>query len=225
MTSRWQHAREQNDAAVAEWAERGYGALSLEAVAKRAGVGKAALYRRWPSKFALVGDSVETVGLNMARDRDTGSLRGDIRAVLGDLRRTLRHPLVRRILPDLHAEMQRTPELATAIRGRLQKERRAVGTAIVARAMQRGEIFGAVDVDIFNDAVAAILYWRIIVTGQRVSSRNLDDLTDFIAAGLRCQGSCDGLARGRTKGAHIVPTELDGTFVAGIMGIDPIAAK
>lgn len=172
-------------ALFAEWAERGYGALSLEAVAKRAGVGKAALYRRWPSKFSFVSDRIESVGLTMAQDRNTGSLHGDIRAVLGDLRRTLRHPLVRRILPDLHAELQRSPELASAIRGRLQKERRSVGTVLVARAVQRGELTATVEVDLFNDAVAAILYWRIIVTGQRVSSRHLDDLTDFIAAGLR----------------------------------------
>lgn len=168
-----------------EWADRGYGALSLEAVAKRAGVGKAALYRRWPSKFSFVSDRIETVGLHMARDRDTGTLKGDIRAVLGDLRRTLRHPLVRRILPDIHAELQRSPELAAAIRGRLQQERRSVGTAVVIRAIRRGELPETADVDLFNDAIAAVLYWRIIVTGQQVSSQHLDDLAGFIAAGLR----------------------------------------
>lgn len=171
-------------ALFAEWAERGYGALSLEAVAKRAGVGKAALYRRWPSKFAFVSDRIEMVGIGMARDRDMGSLRCDIRALLGDLRRTLRHPLVRRILPDLYAEVQRSPDLAAAIRGRVRLERRAVGTAILTRAVVRGEVAATVQTDLFNDAVAAILYWRMIVTGQRVVSRDLDVLADFIVGAL-----------------------------------------
>lgn len=182
-------------ALFAEWAERGYGALSLEAVAKRAGVGKAALYRRWPSKFAFVSDRIETVGINMARDRDTGSLRGDIRAVLGDLRLILRHPLVRRILPDLYAEMQRSPDLATAIRGRVRAERRAVGTAILVRATGRGELPNDPNTELFNDALAAILYWRLIVTGQRLSTQDLDDLTDFIAQGLGVRHSRRDAAR------------------------------
>lgn len=167
-----------------EWAQTGYGALSLGAVAKRAGVGKAALYRRWPSKLAMVSERLEKIGIELAVSPNTGSLFEDIRRLLGDLRRLLRHPLVRRILPDLHAEMIRSPELAAIIRGRLQKERRERGAAIVHHAIKRGEISAETDPEIVNDALAGMLYWRVIVTGGRVDSKYLDDLANFIVASL-----------------------------------------
>jgi AcrR family transcriptional regulator len=168
-----------------EWARTGYGALSLEAVAKRAGVGKAALYRRWPSKLVMVSDRLEQIGIELAIAPDTGSLLGDVRNLLSALRRLLRHPLVRRILPDLHAEMVRSPELAAIIQGRLQRERRERAAAIVRRAIKRGEIRADIDVEMVNDAIGGILYWRMIVTGGRADNEYLDDLARFIVAALR----------------------------------------
>lgn len=168
-----------------EWAQNGYGALSLGAVAKRAGVGKAALYRRWPSKLAMVSERLEQIGIELAVSPDTGSLFEDVRCLLGELRRLLRHPLIRRILPDLHAEMIRSPELAAIIRGRLQQERRECGSAIVRRAIERGEISPETDVELVNDALGGMLYWRMIVTGGHIDSKYLDDLACFILASLR----------------------------------------
>jgi AcrR family transcriptional regulator len=169
----------------AEWARVGYGALSLEAVAARAGVGKAALYRRWPSKLAMAKDRLETIGIELAVTPDTGSLEGDIRAILGSVRRILRHPLVRRILPDLHAEMLRNPDLAHAIRGRLQTERRQRAELIVRRAIKRGEIRPDIDLDLVNDALGGLVYWRMIVTDGRADRAYMDRLAAFIRAAIR----------------------------------------
>ena len=172
-------------ALFAEWASVGYGALSLEAVARRAGVGKAALYRRWPSKLAMVSDRLEQVGIELASAPDTGSLLGDVTAVLRSLRRLLRHPLVRRILPDLHAELTRSPQLADAVRGRLQSGRRARSAKIFERAIERGELAHDLDIELANDAVGGLIYWRIVVLGQGVSDKQLDELARFIVAGLQ----------------------------------------
>jgi AcrR family transcriptional regulator len=168
-----------------EWARVGYGALSLEAVARRAGVGKAALYRRWPSKLAMVSDLLEKVGVEPTTPPDTGSFYGDIRALLGSVRRMLRHPLVRRILPDLHAEMLRSPELAAAIRGRVQKSRRDRGTTIFQRAIERGDVPADIDFELANDVIGSMIYWRLIVTGGRADSQYLDKLAHFIVGALR----------------------------------------
>ena len=126
-----------------EWARVGYGTLRLEAVARRAGVGKAALYRRWPSKLAMVCDCLEQLDLSLSAIPDTGSLLGDVRGLLSSLRRLLRHGLVRRILPDLHAEMGRSPELSQAIRGRFanraaRTQRDSFEACHRARRTQRG---------------------------------------------------------------------------------------
>ena len=172
-------------ALFAEWARHGYGALSLEAVARRAGVGKAALYRRWPSKLAMVIDRLEQADLAIAEIPDTGSLRGDLRQLVGHLYRVLRRPLVRRILPDLHAEMLRSPELAEAIRGRLQVTRRARAAVLLARAVERGELDAGVDGELFSDAAGGLLYWRMAVTDGSVADLYLDELTEFILRGMK----------------------------------------
>lgn len=170
-----------------EWAETGLGALSLERVAKRAGVGKAALYRRWSSKQEMAIELIKSVGLTMTPIPDSGSLQEDLRQILLSLRRTLRHPLIRRILPDLHAEMARTSDLSAEIRSTLQQERRERGKVIVDRAVARGELPAGADRELANDALASILYWRIIVTGARVTREDIYRIARFIEAGLKVQ--------------------------------------
>lgn len=167
-----------------EWAERGYAALSLEAVAKRAGAGKAALYRRWPSKAALARDALDQVGLDLTAVTDQGSLQGDIRAILGALRLVLRHPLARRIIPDLHAEIARSAEVAAMMRP-FQDARRTRGEDLIRRAIARGELSPGVDMQLANDLLAAPVYWRLIVVPGRADSPYLDRLATAIEAGLR----------------------------------------
>ena len=139
-------------ALFAEWAERGCGALSLEAVARRASVGKAAPYRRWPSKLAMVADRFEVAGKAIPHPSGIGNLHDDVRALLGHFLRLLRHPLVRRIVPDLQGEMQRSPELAAFVRERFVTERRRHCEKLLQRAVERGELHPRVDVELADDA-------------------------------------------------------------------------
>jgi AcrR family transcriptional regulator len=91
-----------------EWARVGYSALSLDAVARKAGVGKAALYRRWRSKADMASDLVKqlSAAIVMVDPGDHGSLEADLYAGLVAVRRILSHPLVRRILPDLYVGLR-----------------------------------------------------------------------------------------------------------------------
>ena len=167
-----------------EWAERGFAALSLEAVAKRAGVGKAALYRRWPSKLAMISDRLDAVGIEITDIPDQGSLTRDIRAALLDIRKLLRHPLIHRILPDLHAELARSPDLREVIRP-IQAARRARAERIIHQAIARGELPENVHLELASDVLAAPLYWRIIVIGGRADLAYIDALTVGIVAMLK----------------------------------------
>ena len=166
-----------------EWAAAGYGALSLERVARRAGVGKAALYRRWPSKAAMASEALTTIGLDITDFPDTGSLRGDLRAALMSIRRVLRHPLIRRILLDLHAEMARSPNLESAIQP-LQAARRARAVLLVERAVERGELIRTVDREIASDLLGALPYWRMAVVRGPAGRDYVERLTKMIAAAL-----------------------------------------
>lgn len=167
-----------------EWAETGYGGISLERVAKRAGVGKAALYRRWSSKVEMASDLLTSVGLSITQTGDMGSLEADIEAVLIAIRRVLRHRTIRRILADLHAQIAREPALAEAIRP-MQQARRERAHALVERAITRGELRESVDRETIADLVAAPIYWRLVVVGGRSDREHIRRLARMSAAAAR----------------------------------------
>ncbi len=167
-----------------EWARAGYSGLSLERVARSAGVGKAALYRRWPEKSVMAGDLLSRVGLTITDVGDQGSLEADLKALLFALRRVLRHPKMRRIITDLHAEIGRTPALETAIRP-FQRARRERINGLLDRAIERGELSPSVDRETAADLIAAPLYWRLSVVGGRSDKDHIARLARMLASALR----------------------------------------
>lgn len=124
----------------AELADVGYGKVSLEAVARRAGTGKAAIYRRWASKEAMTIDLVVQASVAAADIPDTGSLRGDVLTYLTATDQALRHPLVTRILPDLLAARSYHPGIATTLGEQIAEGRREKIGALLHRAVERGEL-------------------------------------------------------------------------------------
>lgn len=167
-----------------EWAEIGYSKLSLERVAKRAGVGKAALYRRWSSKPEMASDLLTHVGLRITETGDMGSLEADLEALLLAIRRVLRHRMIRSILVDLHAEMGREPALAAAIRP-FQQARRDRARDLIKRAVARGELGSHVDRETIADLVAAPIYWRLVVVGSRADREHVRRLARMSAAAAK----------------------------------------
>ncbi|MDP9797489.1 AcrR family transcriptional regulator [Catenuloplanes nepalensis] len=151
------------DAVFAELASVGYGRLSIEAVARRAGVGKMAVYRRWASKLAMVIDLVGSVAVDLSALPDTGSLRTDLETFLGLAARALRHPLANQIVPDLLAEAARTPEIAETLQAALRTHQREAGALLTARAITRGELPATADPDLLVDLTIGPLYWRLAV--------------------------------------------------------------
>jgi AcrR family transcriptional regulator len=170
-----------------EWARVGYAALSLDAVARKAGVGKAALYRRWRSKADMAADLVKQLSASailLSDPGDQGSLEADLYAALLAVRRILRHPLVRRILPDLYTAIPREPALAAAMRpGEMAREKKV--EVLVDRAIARGELPADVDRRTAADFLIGPLYWRIAVLGERCDLRQLKAIVRMTAAAIR----------------------------------------
>jgi AcrR family transcriptional regulator len=167
-----------------ELAEVGYGRLSIDAVAKRAGVGKAAIYRRWRSKLDITVALTSAVAVAAIDVPDTGNLRGDIRQYLENACEALAHPLARHIVPDLLAEATRNPALADALLHAVRTPRRAKAATLFRRATERGELPAGSDVEMCMDLVAGPLYWRMAVVHTPTSDDYLDRLTDRIMAAL-----------------------------------------
>ena len=167
-----------------EWAEVGYRALSLERVAARAGAGKAAIYRRWSSKLEFATDAIERIKPPLTELPAQDSLAADIETYLLQLRRTLRHPLVRRILPDLYAEQARGSELSPLLQGLAQYRRDTAG-GMIDRAMARGEIPPTTDRRFALDLIPSPLYWRMIMIGGRISTADIRRQAKAMTAALK----------------------------------------
>ncbi|MCG7625052.1 TetR/AcrR family transcriptional regulator [Epibacterium sp. Ofav1-8] len=166
-----------------EWAETGYSAISLERVATRAGAGKAAIYRRWPTKLQFATEALQSAGIALSDFSDHGSLTADLQAYLRTSHVAMRHRLIRRILPDIIAQRIRSPELSSAL-DLLASERRQQGNLMLDRAIARGELRPDLDRELALDVIPAFLFMRMIVRGQRVSSAELERQIRAVAAAL-----------------------------------------
>jgi len=167
-----------------ELAVSGYSRLSIEAVARRAGVGKTAVYRRWRSKLPMVIDVVSEVASLGLFLPDTGSLHNDLRMFVHVVARVLRHPLAAQIVPDLLAEAARNPEIAETLAVALREAQRESSEALVHKAVSRGELPAGTDPDLALDLIAGPLYWRLAVVRTPIGKDYLDRLAASIATAL-----------------------------------------
>ena len=173
------------NAVMNELAEVGYGRLSIEAVARRAGVGKTAIYRRWGNKLEMVLEIVSEVATRTLPLPDTGSFAGDLELLLMIVSRALRHRVASQIIPDLMAEAARNPQIAETLQRALRTHQQAVGEKLVGQAVERGELPAGTDPDLAVDLMLGPLYWRLAVARQPISDDHLERLAVAVTAALR----------------------------------------
>jgi AcrR family transcriptional regulator len=151
-------------ATLALLGEAGYAGLSIAAVARRAGVGKPTIYRRWAQKSELV---VEAMSSQMPGE--TGVRIGSVAEQLLDYATRLSVTLTRtplgRVLPGLVAEMATDPQLAASYRARIIEPTRQLWREAVQRGITTGELLPDTDVEFVLDALAGPLYLRVLITG------------------------------------------------------------
>ncbi|MEV4718852.1 TetR/AcrR family transcriptional regulator [Micromonospora noduli] len=171
-------------ALMQELAAVGYGRLSIEAVARRAGVSKTAIYRRWSSKLDLVLEVVAAAAHGKLPALDTGTLRGDLALLFQAVAHALRHPLASQIIPDLLAEAARNPSIDATLRQVLHARQQEIGGHLVTRAVQRGELPADTELDAAVDLIVGPLYWRLAIARLPLTDSYLDNLVESVAAGL-----------------------------------------
>ena len=169
-------------AAVDLIGERGLSGLTVDAVATRAGVGKATIYRRWPSKGDLVIGTL-AAALEYSPVPDRGGLRADLLALAETMAAWLREPRVEGLLPAVVAEASRSPEVRASL-GALVDDRRETARAVLRRAQRRGELRRGVDVEAVLDLLAGALHFRTMVSreplGPEIPGRLVDTLLEGI---------------------------------------------
>jgi len=169
---------------------RGLSAVSMDAVAERAGVSKATIYRWWPTKETLALDALYTEwAAARPHPRDTGSLRGDLLSLLRPWARLAGSRPYGRVVAALLTEAQTDPVFAAEYRERFVEPRRQQAREIFGRAIERGEIPADTKVEVALDLLYGPLYHRLLHGHAPLNDRFVREVIDMVLDGVRRDGS------------------------------------
>jgi AcrR family transcriptional regulator len=153
--------------------------LTIEEVARRAGVGKPTIYKWWPSKAALV--------MAMLDERITEDLPAPSARKAEEVIRSLVRQLIRRfngfagkVAAEILAEGQSEPSVLQEYRDRYLSKRRACATEVVERAQASGEFRKDIDPQVLIDMIFGPIYYRRLVRHQKLDQRFGNELVDRI---------------------------------------------
>lgn len=161
-------------------AEIGYAALTMEAVAARAGVGKATLYRRWAGKEQLVIDAVRTISEQPEPDETTG-VRDEIVRLLEAVGRKSTSSVAGKIFPRLIGESADNPELMARYREQVLDPRRERFRQTLQRGVEQGLVRPDVDLDHAIDLLVGPMAYRHLIRtdpppAPELAARIVDDV-------------------------------------------------
>jgi AcrR family transcriptional regulator len=160
-------------------AERGYDGMTMDAVADRAGAGKATVYRRWPSKVQLTIDAMLCApGTPMSADDvpDTGSLRSDLLAVRFGRKRSDDSELMSGVI----SAVKENPDVAAAFQQQFVRSRVALMRGLLERAQERGELRDDIDLEMVAAVAPAMIAYRKMVAGHRIDDEFVTQMIDSV---------------------------------------------
>jgi AcrR family transcriptional regulator len=164
---------------------RGLSAASMDAVAERAGVSKATIYRWWPTKETLALDALYTEwAAAVPHPRETGSLRGDLLSLLRPWVRLAGSRPYGRVVAALLTESQTDPVFAAEYRQRFVEPRRDQGREIFRRAIERGEVPPGTKVEVALDLLYGPIYHRLLHGHAPLNDRFVRDVVDTVLDGI-----------------------------------------
>ncbi|MFC9617669.1 TetR/AcrR family transcriptional regulator [Streptomyces sp. NPDC056938] len=167
------------DAALRLLADADGAPVTVETIAREAGVGKQTLYRWWPSKGAVLLDALTDRAEQDVPAPDTGSLRDDLRAVVAATFEGASAPPTAPALRTLAREAARDPHLADLMR-EFTGARRAALREVLERGRERGELPKGRDLDLMVDQVYGVFWYRFLLGHAPLDERTATDLTESL---------------------------------------------
>ncbi len=161
----------------------GYADLSVDAIAKRAGTSKPAIYRRWPSKAHLVHEAVFPIS-EATELPDTGSLIGDVREMVRRSTAVLTAPAARAAMPGLLAEMATDPALHAKLLHRFGDVTSRGMTERLAAAARRGDVRRDVTAADLIEAIAGMALMAIITRNHALDDAWVSRTATLITRGI-----------------------------------------
>ncbi|GAA4406991.1 TetR/AcrR family transcriptional regulator [Tsukamurella soli] len=164
-------------------AERGYDALTVEAVAARAGVNKTTIYRTWATKDQVLADALLESPSLAYEVPDSGCLRDDLMGVAGQIAGLLADQSTRRIIGAMIGSLPDRPATAAATSS-FFVDRLAREQIIFQRARERGELTDAADPDMIMNLLAGNLWFHALIHSRKVDDTYIERLVDTILHGV-----------------------------------------
>lgn len=158
--------------------EVGISGMAMDELARRAGVAKATIYRRWSNKESLVIDALRSA-MSPLESADTGNLRGDLELYLGELISRFDQNPMNDVLPHLIEAACHDPGVQSSLDDYVQV-RRAPLRAVFERARERGELDAGADIDVLIDLTIGPFIYRRLLTRDTVDQRFVTRLLDQI---------------------------------------------
>jgi AcrR family transcriptional regulator len=171
-------------AAFDELGEKGYEGFSMEAVARRSGVHKTTVYRRWPSREALVMDALDSRSDRHSPIAATGSLAADLRAFAEDVFAKLSSPHGKAMLKSLVAAVDQSPEILEKVQN-FWRERLDAGAALVVKGIDKGDLPPDTNVDLVIEGLLAPIYLRVLLSAKSVDEAFLEQFIELLLDGAR----------------------------------------
>ena len=156
-------------------AEMGYSRMSMDQVARRAGVGKDTLYRRWPSKLVLVRDGILRSAMEAVPVPETDDPRRDLAVYLTRVAEFGSTTTFGSVVAGMVGEAYRNPELASAFQEWAGSRRNTV-EALLRRVLRERSSDEPLDLEMELDLLLAPLYYRRLVSGAPVDGAMFDAL-------------------------------------------------
>ena len=162
-------------------ADIGFAAVTIEGIAARAGVGKQTIYRWWPSKIDILMDAFLDDAAQHLIPQDSGDLARDLKAHLRNLAVFLTESDAGAVFRALAGHAQHDAKMAERFRRDFLAQQRKVDRLPIQRAIERGELPANTDIELSIDQLVGPIYYRVLVTGEGVSSKFRNSLvTSFL---------------------------------------------
>lgn len=163
--------------------ENGFGSVTVEKIAERAGVSKATIYKWWTNKAAVVMDGFLSAAAARLPVPDTGSVFNDILIHATSLARFLTSR-EGKIIKELIGEGQFDSGLAEAYRTRYFHPRRLEAKHLMERGVQRGELRENLDLDLSIDLIYGPIFYRLLVIGENLDDVYVENLVKYSFTGI-----------------------------------------
>jgi AcrR family transcriptional regulator len=171
-------------ATLAELAETGYTALTVDNVARRSGVHKTTIYRRWKNRERLVAEAVTDLAATKVPFPDTKDIGADLRRFARGLVTWLGSPMGQAVTAALQSDAARLPEIADA-KHQFFWDRMRRAAPVISGAIERGELPVGTDAAELIRTVIAPIYLRLLVTAEPVDRSTADTAADVALAAAR----------------------------------------